>query len=201
MRNIFRLHGAARRFPRIRNLPRRHGSARPPQRVPASTLPPRTRAMKLHGVDCPTGKSPTCLSSPLFKNISLFAAPKSHAYPSRPGPQRGVSRSSLTLGMGCGGRGSVGRVRDGRAGFGLSQTRERSNGAQTTDVEADGKAVWSWHPLLMPSWRRCVGPTGLRQAISANDGDKTNSSPGRARRKPLKPLRGECRVSRRDRGD
>jgi len=38
-----------------------------------------------------------------------------------------------------------------RAGFGLSQTRERSNGAQTTDVEADGKAAWSWHPLLMPS--------------------------------------------------
>jgi hypothetical protein len=33
----------------------------------------------------------------------------------------------------------------------LMETRERSNGAQTTDVEADGKAVWSWHPLLMPS--------------------------------------------------
>src|SRR5216684_3774074 len=33
------------------------------------------------------------------------------------------------------------------------------------------------------------------------DGDKTNSSPGRARRKPLKPLRGECRVNRCDRGD
>ena len=33
-------------------------------------------------------------------------------------------------------------------------------------------------------------PTGLTQnRQSADDGDKTNSSPGRARRKPLKPLR------------
>jgi len=30
---------------------------------------------------------------------------------------------------------------------------------------------------------------------------KKPGSPGRARRKPLKPLRGECRVNRRDRGD
>src|SRR6266700_7258261 len=28
----------------------------------------------------------------------------------------------------------------------------------------------------------------------ADDGGKTNSSPGRARHKPLKPLRGECRM-------
>jgi hypothetical protein len=32
--------------------------------------------------------------------------------PTRPGPQRGVSRSSRTLGRGCGGRGSVGATRD-----------------------------------------------------------------------------------------
>jgi hypothetical protein len=44
--------------------------------------------------------------------------------------------------------------------------------------------VWFWHPLLMPSQRRRVGPTGLRQSISADDGDKKNSSPGRARYKP-----------------
>jgi hypothetical protein len=30
-----------------------------------------------------------------------------------------------------------------RAGLGLSQTRERSNGAQTNDAEAYGEAVWS----------------------------------------------------------
>jgi hypothetical protein len=63
-----------------------------------------------------------------------------------------------------------------------------------TALFADGKAVWSWHPLLVLNSRRLVGPTGRRQNLqSADDGDKTNSSPGRARNKPLKPLRGECR--------
>src|ERR1700743_1597227 len=36
--------------------------------------------------------------------------------------------------------------------------------------------------------------TSLRNS-STGDGDKRNSSPGRARNKPLKPLRRECRVS------
>src|ERR1700675_1739123 len=44
-------------------------------------------------------------------------------------------------------------------------------------------------PTLASSSRRCVGPTGLRQDISAGDGGKRARSPGRARRKPLKPLR------------
>src|SRR6202163_980275 len=44
-------------------------------------------------------------------------------------------------------------------------------------------------PTLASSLRSCVGPTGLRQNISADDGGKRARSPGRARRKPLKPLR------------
>src|SRR5882724_8714832 len=44
-------------------------------------------------------------------------------------------------------------------------------------------------PTLASSLRSRVGPTGLRQNISAGDGGKTARSPGRARRKPLKPLR------------
>src|SRR3981189_591605 len=44
-------------------------------------------------------------------------------------------------------------------------------------------------PTLASSLRSRVGPTGLRQDISADDGGKTARSPGRARRKPLKPLR------------
>jgi len=44
-------------------------------------------------------------------------------------------------------------------------------------------------PTLASSSRRHVGPTGLRQPISADDGGKRARSPGRARRKPLKPLR------------
>ena len=57
-----------------------------------------------------------------------------------------------------------------RAGW--RKTRERPNGAQTNEAFADGKTVWSWHPLLVLSRRRRVGPTGLRQSISADDGDK-----------------------------
>jgi hypothetical protein len=40
-------------------------------------------------------------------------------------------------------------------------------------------------PTLASSWRK---------AIFADDGGKQARSPGRARRKPLKPLRRECRV-------
>jgi hypothetical protein len=50
--------------------------------------------------------------------------------------------------------------------------------------------------VLTPRRRRqvsgvLVGPTGLGQNISADDGDKNARSPGRARNKPLKPLRAE----------
>jgi hypothetical protein len=63
-------------------------------------------------------------------------------------------------------------------------------------VVADGKAVWSWHPLLVSSWRRQSEPNRVSmRPQSVGDGDKTNSSPGRARNKPLKPLRRECRCS------
>jgi len=51
--------------------------------------------------------------------------------------------------------------------------------------EADGEAVWS---------RRPDAGVKSAEAISADDGGKKARSPRRARRKPLKPLRGECRV-------
>src|SRR6267154_1369440 len=51
------------------------------------------------------------------------------------------------------------------------------------------KSCGSDAPTLASSSRSCVGPTGLRQDISADDGGKQARSPGRARRKPLKPLR------------
>ena len=54
---------------------------------------------------CLPGKSVVWLSSPACKNILLFDLPKSTLQlpPSRP-TQRGVSRSSRTLGTGCDGR-------------------------------------------------------------------------------------------------
>ena len=55
---------------------------------------------------------------------------------------------------------------------------------------ADGKAVWSWHPLLVLNLRRRVGPTGLRQTFNPlMTVTRRIRSPGRARYKPLKPLR------------
>jgi hypothetical protein len=67
---------------------------------------------------------------------------------------------------------------------------ERSGARKTSGAEADGKAVWSWHPLLVSSRRRFCEPDRVSQnRQSVDDGDKTNSSPGRARNKPLKPLR------------
>jgi hypothetical protein len=68
-------------------------------------------------------------------------------------------------------------------GGGMRWTRMR---CKTGSVGADGEVVWSRHP-----------DAGVRSAgkYPAADGGKKDRSPGRARRKPLKPLRGECRVS------
>src|SRR6266702_5975923 len=50
---------------------------------------------------------------------------------------------------------------------------------------AYGKTVWSWHPLLMSTCAEAKSAQpGSINLQSANDGDKTNSSPGRARHKP-----------------
>ena len=53
---------------------------------------------------------------------------------------------------------ALGARRDRRAG---RKARELTNGTRTNGANADGKAVWFWHPLLVLSSRRRVGPTGL----------------------------------------
>jgi hypothetical protein len=40
----------------------------------------------------------------------------------------------------------------------------------------------------MPSWRRCVGPTGLRQAISVDDGDKNEFVAGESAEEAVKTI-------------
>jgi hypothetical protein len=87
------------------------------------------------------------------------------------------------------------------AASGFAKAKARRAGTKPGEASwrrrvADGKAVWFWHPLLVSSWRRCCEPDRVRRALFANDGDKTNSSPGRARNRPLKPLRREGRVFR-----
>jgi hypothetical protein len=52
---------------------------------------------------------------------------------------------------------------------------------QTSDVDADGEVVWSWRPLagVKLATMLCIVPMTVTQ---------TSRTPGRARRKPLKPL-------------
>jgi len=43
---------------------------------------------------------------------------------------------------------------------------ERSTGVPTNGAVAYGKAVWSWHPLLVSSWRRFFEPNWARSAAN-----------------------------------
>ena len=58
--------------------------------------------------------------------------------------------------------------------------------ARRTRADADGEAVWSRRPD--------AGVKFLRSKLLGGDGGKKARSPGRARYKPLKPLRREGRV-------
>jgi hypothetical protein len=119
----------------------------------------------------PDGLSGDLPVQPLLQKDSGFRRTqiKSTSQPSRP-HKRGVSRSSRTLGTGCGGRGSVRRA----AARGRVMLISRT-------VKSCGPDA----PTLASSFRRI---------ICAGDGGKKARSPGRARSKPLKPLRREGRV-------
>ena len=109
-----------------------------------------------------------------------------------PSRQEGRIARRHERGAGCGGRESVRRARQSQGEMNLvsGQLACKMIGAL-----ADGKAVWFRHPLLVPSWRRRnQARPGL---ISLNPPATVTTrirSPGRARYKLLKPLRGECRV-------
>jgi len=128
-------------------------------------------------------------------------------------PTRHEGRIAIVTkrGMGCGGRGSVGReCFTGRLCREWKTTR-RTNGASTPSPKLGpehmaGRSVWLRSLRTAKSCGpgiRCwcqagggeVGPTGFDEPlIRTATVARRNSSPGRARRKPLKPLRGESRV-------
>src|SRR5260221_2894132 len=83
----------------------------------------------------------------------------------------------------------------------VDEACERSHVRRRETLMRTAKSCGPDAPTLASSLRRHVGPTGFWHAISANDGGKQARSPGRARRKPLKPLRRECRVFRGTCGD
>jgi hypothetical protein len=80
---------------------------------------------------------------------------------SRPGT-RGVSRSSQTRdGM----RWTRQRRRATRWQGELRLVSDQK-GVRTNDVAAYGEAAWSWHPLLVSSWRRFCGLDRVRQDLN-----------------------------------
>src|SRR5712664_1508007 len=115
-------------------------------------------------IDLPDGLSDDFPVQPSLQKYSASRAPPNQNYiHRRPGPQRGVSRTSQTLG-----RDAVDAA------------------ARLTSDAASGRRS---RVVLTPRrWCQVGGGN------SADDGGKKARSPGRARRKPLKPLRGECRA-------
>jgi hypothetical protein len=81
-----------------------------------------------------------------------------------------------------------------------------SRSSRTRDGMRWTRAALLTRALCLRTAKSC-GPdaptlaSSFAEAIPRGDGGKQARSPGRARRKPLKPLRGECRVFRCDRGD
>jgi hypothetical protein len=109
--------------------------------------------------------------------------------PRHPVLTRGAYASSRTLGAGCNGRGS-----DARRAALFSAFADASADWPPTrarPVEAfgvDGRGRRSRVVLTPRCWRQVGGGNSI------GDGGKRARSPGRARRKPLKPLRREGRV-------
>jgi len=140
----------------------------------AITIMVRTTAMgfakrSTHpAICCPTGKSPGQFTAPrvqpLLQKYSDFPKTQIGLYPLPSRPTEG--RFAIVTDAG---RDAV-DARSARDESAFLRT-EKSCGPDT--------------PTLVSS---------SRKATFAGDGGKKARSPGRARRKPLKPLRGECRV-------
>jgi hypothetical protein len=154
------------------------------RRESATSRPGREKCA-LATVICPSG---SFVSSPLCKNISIPTPPKSplELLASHP-TTRGVSRSSRTRGADAVDAAAFCAQRDCRAGD--EPVSDQRHADERCCCVRRSRVV-----LTPRRWRqvcgRQVSPTGRGQATySASDGGKRARSPGRARRKPLKPLR------------
>src|SRR5229473_7688373 len=78
---------------------------------------------------------------PHFQKYSRSRLPQIKSISPAVPPHRGAYRDRHGRGAGCGGRGSVRRCQ-GTAGR-VDTAHELTNGTQTNDANADGKAVWS----------------------------------------------------------
>src|SRR5450631_3513462 len=142
-------------------------------------------------VICPTGRPAKKLSSPICKNISLHPSGKSSLQVRAiPPHQRGVSRSSRT-------RDGVRWTRQRFACDGIAGRVERllsdHRHADERRLQRTAKSCGPDAPTLASSLRSGVGPTGLRQNISAGDGGK---QPGHRGEYDISVCRGKARFLR-----
>jgi hypothetical protein len=120
------------------------------------------RSMSADGMTClTTGKSLNPVQLRLQKYFRSSLTQITSISPAVP-PHRGAYRDRHGRGMGCGGRGSVWHVRGSQGELNLVSGR-RACGRQM--LFADGKAVWSWHPLLVLNLRRLVGPDRVDETL------------------------------------
>ncbi len=104
-------------------------------------------------------------------------------------PHRGAYRDRHGRGEGCGGRGSVLRATKGCRADSYESGSDTEH-ADERRLQRTAKSCGPDAPTLASSSRMLCRPNRAEaQRQSADDGGKTARSPGRARRKPLKPLR------------
>ena len=101
----------------------------------------------------PTGKSAKSCQAPRTKIFLFSNNPNQWQIIAIPSLERGVGPSSRTLGRVAVDAAALRAQGDRRAVI-----RERFTARKTSDIAAYGKTVWSWHPLLVSSWRRCCEP-------------------------------------------
>ena len=145
-------------------------------------------ALRGRVVICPSGGLWTGVSSPICKNISVFTYPKSLLELFASHPKRGAyhDRHERRGGM----RWTRQRLaRDGIAGLVERLVSDHRRADERCCCGRQNRVV-----LTPRRWRQVCGmasrPNRARTSqISADDGGKRARSPGRARHKPLKPLR------------
>src|SRR6266536_2004633 len=101
----------------------------------------------------PDGQISKNLSIPVAENIPLNPSGKS-ALPARPVLSRQEGRIAIVTNAGRDAVDAAASARKVVAGRFFRELVSEQPARRTNGANAYGKTVWSWHPLLMPSWRR-----------------------------------------------
>jgi hypothetical protein len=134
------------------------------------------------------GARPKILSSPVCKNISLHPSGKS-SLQVRAIPSHTEGRIAIVTDAGWDAVDAAASCARGDRRAGSYVPVSGHQASRREMLQRTAKSCGPDTPTLVSSLRSGVGPTGLRQNLSADDGGKKARSPGRARHTPLKPLR------------